>query len=84
LGFSGSRCSYYEAQPIAKGWSPDQGKASTVTTKTEDQQRIIPSREATLLALAKNPRATVGLTEREEAIAQEIDARRLCQHDANR
>lgn len=55
-----------------------------MTTKTEDQQQVIPSREATLLALAKNPGATVGLTEREEAIAREIDARRLVRHEAKR
>lgn len=51
-----------------------------MATQTKDRPQIIPSSEATLLALAKSPGATVGLSDREEEIARQIDAQLQCGH----
>jgi hypothetical protein len=51
-----------------------------MTTQTKDRPQIIPSTEATLLALAEAPGATIGLSDRQEEIARQIDAQLQCEH----
>lgn len=55
-----------------------------MTMTTPDRPQAIPSREATLLTLARAPFATVELSEEEEACAREIDAQRKPGHCSER